>query len=122
MQEAINSILLSLHKFLYPAREEIFTIGLIYLIISSFYYQWRRSKIAVSQKHVVRNAILHSGLAAFIASYGATLEIQDQFFLEHLFVFLPICSLLIPSLLVLFLWIGYYFRLKSNNDRIEDKR
>ena len=116
MQEAINSILVSLHKFLYPAREAILIVGLSYLIATGFYYQWRRSKITVSQKKIIRNAMLHSGLAAFIASYGATLEVQDQYFLDHLLILLPICSLMVPGLLMLFLWIGFYFMSKSKSD------
>jgi len=117
MQESINSILISIHESLYPARELIFIAGLLYLIATSFYYQRQRSVIMTEQTKIARNAILHSGLASFIASYGAALEFQDQYFLDHLIILLPICTLLVPSILMLFLWIGYYFvsGTKQNN-------
>jgi hypothetical protein len=113
MYEAINSILVSLHKSLYSAREIIFVTGLLYLIVSGFYFQWQRSKGTVSRKKIIRNAILHGALAGSIASYGVALEIQEKYFLDHLLVLLPICTFLGPGLLVLFLWISYYFWSKS---------
>lgn len=111
----MNSILVLLHKTLYPVREVIFIAGLLYLIVTGLIYQWRRSKDLSSQKKIIRNAILHSGLAAIITSYGAVLEVQEQYFLDHLFLLLPICTLVVPGFLMVFLWIGFYFVSKSRN-------
>ena len=116
MLDALNFMLVSLHKALYPVRGAILIFGILYLVVTGFYYQWRRSKDAISQKKIVRKAILQSGLAAIIASYGVALEVQEQYFLDHLFLLLPICILVVPSLLVLFLWIGFYFTSKSNSE------
>lgn len=113
MYEAMNSILVSIHESLFPARGVISIAGILYLIATGFYFQWRRSNNLISQKRIIRKAILHAGLAAFIASYGALLEVQEPSFLEHLIILLPICTLFVPGLLMLFLWIGYFFVSKS---------
>lgn len=124
MQETINSLLVSLHRFLYPGREVIFIVGLLYSIVITFYYKGQVSKDKILQNRIIRIAMLHAGIAVFIVSYGATLEIQEPIFLDNLIILLPICTLLLPSLLVLFLWIGYYFasKTKNNNEPKDSKK
>lgn len=116
MKETVNFMLVSLHRFLYPARDAIFIVGLLYLIATAFYYKGQNSRSTILQKRIVRNAMLNAGLAAIITSYGAILEIQEQEFIDNLFIFVPLCTLLVPGLLVLFLWIGFYFVSKSKED------
>lgn len=119
--ESLNSFLLNINNFLYPYQSIIFYLSLIYGLLISFYYKFMSPEKLIAEKKI-RNAMFYSGFATFMLSYSLLLEYREPEFLENLFIFFPVCTLLPPVLLISFLWIAYCFSFQNKKYEIYRKQ
>jgi hypothetical protein len=118
MIEQLNSILVSLHKFLFPINGFLFYLALIYSIVISFYYEFLNPRKLIQKKRI-RNALFYSGFATAILFYSVLLNFQTPEFLSSLYIFIPLCVFLPTGLLVSSLWLAFHYN--SKNKKYENQ-
>jgi hypothetical protein len=112
MIENLNSILVTLHKLLFPYKEILFYLSLVYSIVIAFYYKLINPKELI-QKKKIKNAFFYTGFATVMLFYSMLLNYQTPSFLSNLYIFIPLCTLLPTGMLIGSLWLSFYFNSKN---------
>ena len=114
MYNDFNNMLISIHIFLQPIKNILLIGGLLYLFSLTIYYISISKNIA-HRKNKFWQIATHLVIVTFMLPYSLLLYIQEFGFLQHLYVYVPLCTLPLPAFSLLYLIAELYFaEIKKN--------
>lgn len=108
----INTILVSIHHFLYPWRDILLAIAAVDLCGIAIYYAIA-SRGLYDKRKLLKRIIVPVLFGMVIGSYSVLLNFQEPEFLPHLYVYFPLCVVPLPLFFVIYVVTALFFTEKA---------